>query len=90
MLRYKLIAKGRVQGVGFRFFAQYQALQYDLTGWVKNEFDGTVSLEVQGEEEKINRFITALYEGDRFINVKGIKKEEIPCKSGENSFRITY
>ena len=90
MLRYELVAEGRVQGVGFRFFAQYQAMQYDLTGWVKNEDDGTVSLQVQGEEERVNRFITALHEGDRFINVKGIKKTEIPCKAGEKNFRITY
>lgn len=39
---------GRVQGVGFRYTAKYLAQSMDLTGWVENEWDGTVTMEVQG------------------------------------------
>ena len=41
---------GRVQGVGFRYTAKYLAQSMDLTGWVENEWDGTVTMEVQGSE----------------------------------------
>ena len=47
------IFHGRVQGVGFRYTAKYLARSMNLTGWVKNEYDGTVVLEVQGRETLI-------------------------------------
>ncbi len=42
---------GRVQGVGFRYHATYKARFLGLTGWVRNCYDGTVEMEVQGEPE---------------------------------------
>lgn len=48
-VRKHMIFHGRVQGVGFRYTAKYLARSMNLTGWVKNEYDGTVVMEVQGK-----------------------------------------
>lgn len=47
-VRKHITFHGRVQGVGFRYTAKYLARSLNLSGWVKNEWDGTVTLEVQG------------------------------------------
>jgi len=52
--------EGRVQGVGFRYTAVSLAKELDLTGWVKNEFDGSVSLTVEGAEEPLMEFLQAI------------------------------
>ena len=48
MIRQHYIFKGEVQGVGFRYTAQYLAQSLGLTGWVKNNWDDSVEMEVQG------------------------------------------
>ena len=48
---------GHVQGVGFRYTAKYLAQSMGLTGWVVNEYDGTVVMEVQGSEALINKLL---------------------------------
>ncbi|MFA6174702.1 MAG: acylphosphatase [Kiritimatiellales bacterium] len=52
--------EGRVQGVGFRYTAVSLAQDLDLTGWVKNEFDGSVALVAEGEEESLMEFLQAI------------------------------
>lgn len=52
--------EGRVQGVGFRYTAVSLAKELDLTGWVKNEFDGSVSLMAEGEEESLMELLQAV------------------------------
>ena len=52
---------GRVQGVGFRYKLGYLAQMYSVTGWARNEYDGSVSTELQGLEEDIDKIIQALY-----------------------------
>ena len=49
-IRQRIVFHGRVQGVGFRYTAKYLAQSLGLTGWVENEFDGTVVMEIQGRE----------------------------------------
>jgi len=48
---------GRVQGVGFRYFAQHKAEELNITGWVRNTPDGKVEIEASGEAENVNTFI---------------------------------
>ncbi|HEY3369201.1 MAG TPA: acylphosphatase [Prolixibacteraceae bacterium] len=48
---------GRVQGVGFRYFAQYKAEELDIRGWVQNTPDGNLEIEALGEAEHINTFV---------------------------------
>ena len=49
-VRKHFVVHGKVQGVGFRYTAKYLALSLGLTGWARNEWDGTVTMEVQGRE----------------------------------------
>ena len=59
-IRKHIIFYGRVQGVGFRYYAVQKANQLGLTGWVKNLYDGSVEMEVEGEEPLIDRKSTRL------------------------------
>ena len=58
--RQRVIFQGRVQGVGFRARARNAAMHFPVTGWVRNEPDGTVMLEAQGTESDLNAFLTEL------------------------------
>ncbi len=54
---------GRVQGVGFRAGAKHKALQLKLTGWVQNQTDGSVYMEIEGDSAKIQDFLVWCKEG---------------------------
>ena len=60
MRRLAVIFRGRVQGVGFRYAAQRVAARFAVSGWVRNEPDGTVRLEVQGEPAEVAGMVEAL------------------------------
>ena len=47
-VRKHIIFYGRVQGVGFRYYSVYKSRKLGITGWVRNLYDGTVEMEVQG------------------------------------------
>ncbi|MFD1360504.1 acylphosphatase [Lentibacillus salinarum] len=69
-----VIVSGRVQGVGFRYATKQYANAYHLNGWVQNKSDGTVELEVEGEDSQVHAFLKQLEEGFRpFIRVRDIK-----------------
>lgn len=87
MKRYKILFKGRVQGVGFRFTAKMIADRLNLTGSVKNLYNYDVESYVQGEVENIERFIYEL-ENQRFIRIESIDKTEVDIIEDENSFDI--
>ena len=67
-VRKHIVFYGRVQGVGFRYTAKYLAQSLELTGWVRNEYDGTVTMEVQGRETLINKLLVGLNQ-NRFITI---------------------
>lgn len=60
MERFLLKIHGKVQGVGYRWFVVEKATKYNLSGWVKNEPDGTVSCAVEGLKEDIDKFIVEI------------------------------
>ena len=60
MIRQRIVFRGRVQGVGFRYRARMAAAQIGVTGWVRNNPDGTVTMEIQGTEEQISNVIIAI------------------------------
>ena len=86
-IRYHVIFYGQVQGVGFRYRAYYAAYQLGLTGWVRNCWDETVEMEVQGEPEKIERLVARLKEGT-FIVIDSMTMADVPLKEGEGEFRV--
>ncbi|MBV7274422.1 acylphosphatase [Clostridium thailandense] len=90
MHRYFIQVFGRVQGVGFRYFANYTALALDLTGWVKNCEDGSVQLEVQGKKENISLFIEKLKKGNRFAKIDDMNLKKVETITNDKSFRVIY
>ena len=68
--RYYILFKGRVQGVGFRYFIYQKALKYHLTGYVRNLYSGDVEAYIQGEKTAIDNFLVdVLHNSDRFIRI---------------------
>lgn len=90
MSRYFIQVFGRVQGVGFRYSAIFWAKSLNLTGWVKNCKDGSVQMEVQGENKNISCFIDKVEKGDRFIHVEDKIYRKISTIDNEKHFRVTY
>ena len=88
--RYHFIVKGRVQGVGFRYFCETLAKSLGVTGWVKNTHDGDVELEVQGKESSMDSFFDGVKKGPSFARVSDIQKNEITVQHHESSFTIKY
>lgn len=85
-VRKHIVFHGGVQGVGFRYTAKYLAQSLELTGWVRNEYDGTVTMEVQGREALINKLLEGLNRG-HFITIDWMDTTEIPLEE-ERAFRV--
>lgn len=85
-VRKHIVFHGRVQGVGFRYTAKYLAQSLRLTGWVNNEWDGTVTLEIQGREALIQKLLVGL-NSNQFITIDWMDTEEIPLEQ-ESSFKV--
>ena len=83
-------AVGRVQGVGFRFFVMSNAKNYGITGWVKNMSDGSVTMELQGEPQTVERLIAKIKRGNDWIKVTDFEQSDLPVVEGENKFAIRY
>ena len=85
-VRRRIIFYGRVQGVGFRYTARHLAASLGLTGWVRNEYDGTVHMEVQGTKAMIYKLMEGLNRGS-YISIDWIDDEEIPAEK-ESGFCV--
>lgn len=88
MIRYYVLVKGKVQGVGFRFFVQMNATYLGLTGYVRNLYDGSVEFEIQGDSNLVNNLIEIIQKGNRFIKVESIEQNEISIIDYEKKFII--
>ena len=85
IIRKHITFYGDVQGVGFRFRARHAAEKIGATGWVKNEYDGSVSMEIQGSQEQIDKVIMAIEKGS-FIHIENMEQQSIPIEPGEYYF----
>lgn len=90
VVRYFARAEGRVQGVGFRFFVQQSAAALHLTGWVRNESDGSVTMEVQGPLSGIDALLNRLKEGNGFCRVSNLTLDRRDIQADASSFDIRY
>ncbi len=86
-IRQHMKISGRVQGVGFRYRAKYVASSMGLTGWVKNEWDKTVEMEVQGTIDQLNHMLTLINQG-AYIQIDNVERKEIPCVEDEKGFHV--
>ena len=76
MVRYYLV-KGRVQGVGFRWFVQREAAELGLRGWVRNTDTGHVEVLASGKPEVLAELKEALWKGSRGSRVDAVQEEEL-------------
>ncbi len=73
-MRVRLLVIGRVQGVGFRWFVREAARRHRLAGWVQNRSDGSVELEVSGDEGALREFLATLREGPPGARVDEVRE----------------
>lgn len=81
---------GRVQGVGYRYFAEDQALRYSITGYVRNTYDNKVEIVCQGYQTNLELFFTALKKGPTFANITDFNAESIEDSVEYKQFEIKY
>jgi acylphosphatase len=84
----RAVISGRVQGVGFRFFAERAAREAGIRGWVRNLPDGNVETVAEGEEEAVARYLDRLRRGPIGARVTGMTAEDVPAGDFP-SFEIT-
>jgi len=80
---------GRVQGVGFRYFALHTATSLGVTGFVRNEPDGSVEILCSGCDEEIDAFVERIDRGPSYASITRTEIEGLPFKSFK-SFEIRY
>ena len=88
-IRKRFCFHGRVQGVGFRWTCIHEAMSLGLTGWVRNERDQTVIVEVQGDQNSINNLISFMKK-DRYIRIDWVDEEDLATENNESSFTVRY
>lgn len=87
--RRRVVARGRVQGVGFRLFTMRVARDLGLSGFVRNLPDGrSVEALAQGEGERLGLFVTALREGPGGSFVGEVEESVEPLIEGEEGFAV--
>jgi acylphosphatase len=75
----RYLVRGRVQGVGFRYFVHKEALRLGLRGWVRNLDDGRVEALAEGPADVLAEFEGALHRGPRWADVRGVDIAEEPA-----------
>jgi len=87
---YLIVAKGRVQGVGFRYFVRQEAHHFGLCGYVKNLYNGDVEIFVEGEEEIINSFTEILKQGPHYGEVCELILKKRTYEDRYNKFEVHF
>ena len=80
-IRKHMIFHGDVQCVGFRWNAKYTAQHYGITGWVKNQYNGTVEMEAEGSPADLAALVEEL-KNARWVHVEHIDETNIPTEGG--------
>lgn len=83
--RLHAIVEGRVQGVGFRYFALEISHRHNLTGWVRNCFNGNVELTAEGTHEDLETLLLSVQEGPSGSLVTNVMFDWLPA---ENTFTL--
>ena len=84
----RYIVRGRVQGVGFRWFVEREAHILGISGWVRNNHDGSVEVLAQGTRDQLSGLHSRLREGPRAARVDAVEVCEASPVAGLSSFRI--
>ena len=84
----RFVVRGRVQGVGFRWFVEREAHILGIAGWVRNNHDGSVEVLAQGTHDQLLGLRTRLHQGPRAARVDAVEESETRPVASLNSFRI--
>ncbi len=84
----RYIVTGRVQGVGFRWFVEYEAHRIGVGGWVRNCPDGSVEVAACGTEQQLGALYEQLRRGPRAARVDHVEVLDAPPLKDSKSFRI--
>ncbi len=87
--RYDIIFTGRVQGVFFRATAQEIARRCDVTGWVRNDRDGSVRCVVEGEADELDRFVAAIERAKR-ANIDNTDIKRLDATGEFDGFTVRF
>jgi acylphosphatase len=89
-VQFEIQVRGRVQGVGFRYFVQKKAAEQHIKGWVKNMPDGSVLVMARGNEPQMNTFIGYLEAGPSMARVEKLIKSRMPELESFANFKVKY
>jgi acylphosphatase len=84
----KFRVRGRVQGVGFRWFVEREAKTLGILGWVRNNTDGTVEVLATGTSDQLSALRSRLQQGPRAARVDNVEESDAKPVTGLNTFRI--
>jgi acylphosphatase len=84
----RFLVRGRVQGVGFRWFVEREAHILGIAGWVRNNPDSTVEVLAMGTREQLSGLRARLQQGPRAARVDNVEESEAKLVSGLTTFRI--
>jgi acylphosphatase len=84
----RFLVRGRVQGVGFRWFVEREAHVLGIGGWVRNNADGSVEVLAIGTSDQLAGLRSRLQEGPRAARVDGVEESEAEPVAGLNSFQV--
>ena len=92
MVRKQLhvLVEGVVQGVGFRYFVEKNAIRLSLTGFTRNLYDGRVEVLAEGEESVLKQFLEIIKQGPSFSRVEKTDTEWKEVSGKYTSFNITF
>lgn len=89
MRRVRAIITGRVQGVSYRASTATEARRLGVVGWVKNNSDGSVELEAEGDDDKVSALLAWCENGPPMARVTNVSTEEQAPKRSETAFAVT-
>src|SRR5580700_9860979 len=84
----RFLVRGRVQGVGFRWFVEREAHILQIAGWVRNNADGSVEVLAIGTRDQLTGLRSRLQEGPRAARVDNVEESEAEPVKGLNSFQV--
>lgn len=84
--RLHAFVKGRVQGVGFRFFTMQAAWDHEVYGWVRNRMNGDVEVLAEGNREALQSLLEDLKRGPSSASVRKVTEEWLPYQGEFSSF----
>ncbi|MDQ1582320.1 MAG: acylphosphatase [Microbacteriaceae bacterium] len=89
MIRRRAVIQGRVQGVGFRYSASGQANTLGISGFARNRGDGSVEVEIEGEETSVERMLAWLESGPHGAEVRSVTVSDCALQGGTD-FQISH